>query len=288
MPTLTLTVQNALREPLPDRYDLEVKGVRTLQSFVRRTNLDGAVPVTIRNLPSSEPLIVQVFPVRHRPVGAPAPFLTNDAELTLNAPLHPDRASVGMPEWKDLDATLKRVLTRSVVEGADAQTKGKKLYDALDDLLKAGLLNLFTKMSNTGLAAGLTAWDFVTDLYRIRPDRIFANVEINFRDAVKTAERAEIFKEAPDNQHTPPDGYERAGSFKSRDRTGNLQLTFFSKIGALEFKVDADIDDANGLGHALQVLDHWITDSETHPYDIHQILSFDQRLALPYTLTPWA
>ena len=104
---------------------------------------------------------------------------------------------------------------------------------------------------------------------------------------MKAAEQINLFKSAPDNQHTPPPDYLRAGSFKSRDRAGNLQLTFFASAAApISFKIDADIDDANGLGHVFQVLSHWLTGGDTHPYDIHEILAYDQRLELPYDLAP--
>jgi len=284
MPSLTLTVENAAREPLPDHFDVEVKGLRTLSTIFRKKDVPGGAPLTISKLPSTEPLVVQVFPRRHRPVGAPTPILRGDEQMTFNAPIHPDFASPAFPEWSDVDAPLKSVLRDSTLEGDDTSVKGKKLFDSLDPLQRAGLLNLYTKMTNAGLPGGRTAWEFVTDLYRVRPDRVFGNVDVSFRDAMKAAAQAKLFKEAPDNQHTPPPGYERAGSFKSPDRAGNLQITFFSSASELDFKVDVDIDDANGLGHVFQVLAHWLTGGQTHPFDIHQILTFDQRLVLPYSL----
>jgi hypothetical protein len=48
--------------------------------------------------------------------------------------------------------------------------------------------------------------------------------------------------------------------------------------------VDADIDDAGGLGHTFQVIRNWLTRGATHPYDIHQILAFRQEVFLPYDL----
>jgi len=85
--------------------------------------------------------------------------------------------------------------------------------------------------------------------------------------------------------HTPPPGFGHAGSFKTEEQYGNLQLTFFASLAApLTFKVDADIDDAKGLGHAFQVLRNWVTQGTTHPYDIHEILVFRQEVTLPYQL----
>jgi hypothetical protein len=287
MPTLTVSVLNASREPLPDRFDLEIQSVRTLGVVHRSQNVAGGAPIKVSGLRETEPLIVRVFPFRHRPVGVPAPVLFSDESLSVHCPLIPDRADGNFPAWDDLDEALRKVLENSTLEGDTSGATGETLYTPLDDLLKAGLLNLYTKLSLTGLPVGRTAWDFLTDIYRIRPDRIFANVEVGYRDAFRAAEEAKLVKGAPDNQHTPPPGFSRAGSFKTRDRTGNLQVTFFSKDSELQFKVDSDIDDANGLAHAFQVLEHALTGSDTHPYDIHQVLTFDQRIVMPYTLTPW-
>jgi len=283
MAELTLRVENASRQLIDVPFDLVITGIRDLSEVVRRSGLDGGKQIKIA-LPSSQPYLVQVYPLKHRPVSAPTPIMTAPFKLTVNAPLHPDFAVPSFPSWSALKAELKTVLEASEIEGATG-LKGKALYDVLKAPDKAGLLNLYAKMAISGLPDGATAWQYVTNLYRIRPDRIFANVKIDFRDAVRAAEQINIFTSAPDNQHTPPPDYIRAGSFKSRDRAGNLQLTFFASAAApISFKVDADIDDANGLGHVFQVLSHWLTGSDTHPYDIHEILEYDQRLELPYDL----
>jgi hypothetical protein len=70
--------------------------------------------------------------------------------------------------------------------------------------------------------------------------------------------------------HHPPSGFDRAGSFKTEDRYGNLQLTFF--VRGDEWLADIDIDDAGGLEHVFQVVRNAVTGRPTHPYDIHQIL----------------
>ena len=118
-----------------------------------------------------------------------------------------------------------------------------------------------------------------------RGDRFFADVALSFPDLIKTATRTGSFKSIDGGLHTPPEGYVEAGSYKSRDGYGNLQLTFFAATASPPgFKLDADIDDANGVEHVFQVLRHWITDSETHPYDIHQILAQYQGLDTGYRL----
>ncbi|MNC91884.1 hypothetical protein D3C83_82170 [compost metagenome] len=93
------------------------------------------------------------------------------------------------------------------------------------------------------------------------------------------------FRDVPGKLHEPPLGFGHAGSFKTGERHGNLQLTFFASAAQpMAFKVDADIDDAAGLGHTFQVLRNFVTQGATHPYDIHQILVFRQDALLPYDL----
>ena len=129
-------------------------------------------------------------------------------------------------------------------------------------------------------------WQFVNDLYRIRGDRFFANVRLDFRDQVKTAVRGERFLKVDGGLHNPPTGYTLSDSFKTTENYGNLQLTFFaSTTTPLEFRVDSDIDDAGGIGHVFQVVRNWLTGSQTHPYDIHQILAFHQALKPQYDLS---
>lgn len=70
--------------------------------------------------------------------------------------------------------------------------------------------------------------------------------------------------------HHPPAGFDRAGSFKTEDRYGNLQITFF--VRGDEWLADIDIDDAAGLEHVFQVVHNAVTGRPTHPYDIHEIL----------------
>jgi hypothetical protein len=140
-------------------------------------------------------------------------------------------------------------------------------------------------MARTTLAPGKAASQYVDNLYRVRGDRFFANVSLSFRDFVKTATAGGLFEPVNGRLHTPPDGFDAAGSFKTKDGFGNLQLTFFAAASSpLRFKLDADVDDANGVEHVFQVLRNWITDGETHPYDIHQILAQHQGLDTGYRL----
>jgi hypothetical protein len=285
MGSLTVRVCNAMRQPLVDQMDVRLVSARTDATVAALTSVRGETAITFNNLIDFQPYIVKVFPVRHRPVAqfaTPRPGAA--VEVQLYSPIDPARVSaVRFPEYEATPAELRRVLDVSTLEGSAAT--GAALYAALVDTQRAGLFNLFAKMSSFGFDEHRTVWTFVDRLYRIRADRVFADVQPALRDMVKDAVVTERFHEAPAKLHTPPLGFGHAGSFKSADRYGNLQLTFFvSQAAPLAFKVDADIDDAAGLGHAFQVIRNFATHGSTHPYDIHEILVFSQELALPYEL----
>ena len=297
MAVLTLRFLDAARKPLNDQTDIAVTRMRTNEQVARIRNHDGRKKLSVKDLTPGDTYIVRSFPMRHRPVSqfAMAPSGNKPGDVELCSPLDPQRVGeVRFPEYPKLEAALRGVLERSTLE-RDAglpplapvadKSPGQVLYESLTRIERAGLLNLFCKMANTPLG-DLTTWSYVTDLYRVRGDRIFANVQLEFRDRVKNAVAGGGFTEVDGSLHTPPQGFCAAGSFKSRDRYGNLQLSFFATIDPpLRFRIDADIDDAAGIEHAFQVIDHWVTRGATHPFDIHQILTFHQRLEVGYALS---
>jgi len=280
MPTIKLQVQNAAREPLPDLMDVHFEHDGAVVSS--KFDVDGAKAVTAK-LTGNRVYAVRVFPARHRPVGRFVSLGGADQSCTLITPIQPDRVvQVRFTDFAKLPADFREAMKKAAVEGMP--DTGKKLYDALDPLPKAGLLNLFTKMANTALPASGSAWSFVGSLYRIRPDRIFFDALPGYRDALKAAVAGQAFKTADDSLHAPPQGFERAGSFKSLDSHGNLQVTFFATPGnPPDFKVDADIDEEGGVGHAFEVIRNTITSGTTHPFDVHQILTQHFK-APPYEL----
>jgi hypothetical protein len=104
------------------------------------------------------------------------------------------------------------------------------------------------------------------------------------RDEVKNSVASGLFHEVSGKLHTPPPGFVAADSFKTLERYGNLQITFFCKPETLEFLADVDIDDAQGIEHVFQVVRNRLSGGETHPYDIHEILLQHQRLDPGYRL----
>lgn len=285
MGKLIVKIGNAYRQPLQDQVDIRVVSARSDSLVASVRNVDATKDVHVEGLIDHQPYIVKVFPRRHRPVAAfGIPMPGRDVEVQLYAPVDPEHVeNPKFPRWEDVPAPLKSILECSTVE--EIEGCGQPLYDKLTNTQKAGLFNLYSKMNAFGFDEDRTVWSFVDKLYRIRADRIFADVKPGLRDLVKGAVAEERFREVSGKLHKPPDGYEACGSFKTHDRYGNLQLSFFVTTSApLAFKVDADIDDAAGLGHAFQVIRNFITKGTTHPYDIHEILVFRQEVTLPYQL----
>jgi hypothetical protein len=284
MSELQIRFRNARREPLDDTLDVRVVAQATNRLVGFKRGVSGRSRFVLPDVNAGQHYVVSGFPHRHRPVGHIVQVpIGRPAKLDMHFPLHPDHCEPSFKRYRDLDGELRAVLDRSTLESATAI--GADLYDGLQDIERAGLLNLFCKMQAFGFDEQHSIWKAVNTLYRVRPDRIFVDVDVALRDRVKTAEADGRFREVSGRLHTPPPGFRSAGSFKTDERYGNLQLSFFaSEAAPLRFKVDADIDDAAGLAHTFQVLRNWITEGTTHPYDIHQILVFRQEAFPLYDL----
>jgi hypothetical protein len=116
-------------------------------------------------------------------------------------------------------------------------------------------------------------------LRELRGDRFFVVVSKELREETKHSGGDGLFKSVSGSLHHLPAefiGFTPAGSFKTPDRYGNLQLTFFMKGD--ECVADVDIDDASGLEHVFQVIENALPGNSTHPYNIHQILVAHQKL----------
>ncbi len=199
-------------------------------------------------------------------------------------PIDPKKIeSIHFPSYERLSVGLKTVLENSNrVKGFEG-INGKRLYDAFgnDDIRRAGLLNIAAKAQHTVLTGGNTVLSWITELIDLRGDRFFAIVPQQLRDDTKNSIVNGLFRKAPSILHHPPAGYERAGSYKTDDRYGNLQLTFFAGEG--DWMADIDIDDAAGIEHIFQVIRNSFPGQSTHPFDIHQILVSYQKIDPGYS-----
>jgi hypothetical protein len=170
--------------------------------------------------------------------------------------------------WKDLLALLKK-------SGVDSAAK----WDALGPLRRAGLLNLYAKLQRETLASDQPVFAFLDRVVRsedFRQDRMFALVRNDLLPAVRAHGRFRGVSGALHVFDPPWQAIDPDGSFKTKDRAGNLQITFAGQDGHDGHFADIDIDDHAGIQHAADVLKHRIADRDTHPYDIHNILLYFQ------------
>jgi hypothetical protein len=287
MANLRLSILDVEQNPLDDTVDIVLKHMRLTDTRTLRS-LSAKKRITITDLNADQSGIyqVQVFPLRHHPVGQFATVSEGaTADATFVCPVLAKRVTgIQAPDFAGLPQDLQDVISASkTVEGSEG-ISGQPLYDSLDAPRKAGLLNIYFKMKHTVFASGKDVFSFVTDFTRFRGDRFFANVKKELRDETKNSQATNLFQQVDDSLHTPSPGFQLVDSYKTPDHFGNLQLTFMANPTTLQFRVDADIDDAQGIEHIFQVLDHIITRGDTNPFDIHEILIASQRINPGYTL----
>lgn len=281
---LLLYLHDVYGKPLKGRVDIHLDHTRLFSAsgVVRDRRVPGRL--TIPELHDGV-YKISIYPTLYFPVSQFV--MINEGQIikrTITFPIDPEKViGIDAPAFEDLPDDIKQVLQNSNVESYPDQ-KGEALYSALDDLKKAGLLNVYHKMRATVLPGGKDTFSYVTSLTRIRGDRFFAKVHKELLDEVKNGIPQNLFREVPNMDHTPPPNYQSVGSLKTLDKYGNLQLTFFCNTQTLDFIIDADIDDASGLLHSFQVIEHYLTGRGTHPFDIHEILLQTQQLDPGYQL----
>jgi hypothetical protein len=198
-------------------------------------------------------------------------------ELQLTFPVDNRKIQgIQFPLFQRLGQALQDLLKRTESLLSFEGKVGSDLFAALDDVRRAGLLNIAAKAQATLLSNGRSVLTYIDRLIELRGDRFFAAVSKELREETKNSVAAELFRPVSGALHHPPAGYTEAGSFKTEDRYGNLQMTFF--MNGDDCVADIDIDDAAGLEHVFQVLRNSLTGRPTNPFDIHQILVFHQKL----------
>jgi hypothetical protein len=270
---------------LDDTVDIRLRH-HTLRDRRTVDRHDASRPLTITEL-HTEPqglYVLEVIPGCYWPVSR---FVTIPATGALRQiitlPIRPDRAHPEFPAFEQLDDRVRGVLERSRQVRGHEQLEGRALYHALPDSAKAGLLNIAKKSLTMPFKNGTDLLHDITIL-DIRGDRCFVEVPRGLKSQMIDLVEADHFRPVNGTLHEPPRGFVAAGSFKTPDAFGNLQMTFFQ--AADRVVADIDIDDAAGLGHVFQVMRNHITGQPTHPYTIHQILVHHQHLDPGYNLTP--
>jgi hypothetical protein len=196
--------------------------------------------------------------------------------LAITFPIDPAKVKkVNFPAFSKLAAEVQTLLENSDKVFSFEGRKGKDLYDALDDIRRAGLLNIAAKTAATPLTNKRTALSYIQRLNEIRGDRFFAAVPKELREETKNSVAEGLFHPVDESLHHPPLGFDHAGSFKTPDHYGNLQLTFF--MNGDDCVADIDIDEASGIEHIFEVLKNNVS-GPTHPYSVHEILVGYQHL----------
>jgi len=280
---LRLEVFDVYGKPIPERVDVMLR--HQVLSERLKASANGAHKIEILGLRGAPQGLyrIEVDPPSYQFVSQ---FINMKASgvtpLSITLPIDPGKVkNVNFPAFAKLPAELRNLLEKSDNVFSFEKKTGKVLYEALDDIRRAGLLNIAAKAAATGLGTERSVFSFVQELKEIRGDRFFAVVPKQLRADTKNSVALGIFHPVDGSLHHPPAGFEHVGSFKTMDHFGNLQLTFFMKGD--DCVVDLDIDDAGGLEHLFQVLRNKLSGSPTHPYNIHEILVRFQKIDPGYT-----
>lgn len=266
---------------LSERVDVTLRH-QTL-SEMKKASADASRKFAIANLHGAPQGLyrVEIDPPSFLPVSQFVNIkASGTTELQVIFPIDPKKVkSVAFAKYKSLAADARTLLSKSGRVLSHEGKTGEALYDALDDVRRAGLLNIVAKAAATPLSNGKTVLPYFQELRELRGDRFFVVVSRELREETKHSASDGLFHPVSGSlHHLPPQfmGFEPAGSFKTEDRYGNLQLTFFMKGD--ECVADVDIDDAAGLRHIFQVIHNALPGNSTHPYAIHDILVAHQKL----------
>lgn len=283
---LRLEVLDVYGKPIPEKVDVMLR--HRVLSQIKKKSASGSQKIDVPGL-FGDPQGAYRLDVDAPSYQFLSDFITMKSSgimpLTYILPIDPDKVKdVRFVAFSGLDASAATLLEASENVLSFVGKKGKALYDALDDdpIRKAGMLNIFSKTAATVFGNGRSVLTYIQELRELRGDRFYAVVSKELREETKNSIDQGLFDDADQSLHHPPEGFSSAKSFKTSDRYGNLQLTFFVKGD--EWVADIDIDDAGGLEHVFQVLRNKLSGRPTHPYNIHEILVKFQQLDPGYKL----
>ena len=271
--SLSLELNDVYGDPLKEKVDVILKH-QVLSQIVKVSN-NASTKIQIKGLngaPQGQ-YRIDIDPPSYQYVSQ---FINMKASgvtpLVVTFPIDPAKVKkVKFPAFGGTVADLQRMMENSEKVLGFEGKKGKELYDALDDIRRAGLLNIVAKTRATLLTNERSVLSYIQELREIRGDRFFASVPKELRAETKNSVADGVFHSADESLHHPPTGFSHAGSFKTPDHYGNLQLTFFMNEAG-DCVADIDIDDAAGIEHVFQVLKNKLSGNPTHPYNIHEIL----------------
>jgi len=187
-----------------------------------------------------------------------------------------DVKDITAPTFADLPATVRGMCDQATMIVEKPEDKeltglsGRALYQQMDPLRKACLLNIATKAADAKTAGNCLPT--FRGLLISRQDRLFARVTPGLVELLQTGA---MFKSAPATLHEPPQGFEMSvhGSFKSKDAHANLQVTFMTEIATGTLAADIDIDESLGIEHGFEVIRNAVFKKRTNPYLIREFLN---------------
>ena len=282
---LKLKLLDVYGKPIAERADVFMRN-QTLSDTPIFRDLDGSKTNVLTNL--------NIFPNGRYSIEVDAlSFHTvsqfvnippdGNGDLTVTLPVNPKKViRVEFPAFAAVVSDARTLLNNSPKVLNFSGISGEALYNALDDIRRAGFLNLVAKADRTKFGTGRSVLSFIQELTELSGDRFFASVPAELRSETINSMHDDLFHEVSELLHTPPPGYTTARSFKTFDHYGNLQLSFFVDEAG-NYAVDMDIDDAQGFDHVFQVIGNFFG-GPTHPYNIHEILIADQELDPGYRL----
>jgi hypothetical protein len=281
---LRVTLTDVRERRIKEEVDVILRH-RTLAELKKARVRSGAAS-TITDLHARPEGVYHVFidPPSYQPIGQFVEISSSGVTaLDVVCGVDPKKVQrLEIPAFADLRDDARRTLDASdSVLGFEGQS-GAALLSMLDAIRQAGFLNIMAKSAHTVFGNGRSVGSYFQKLLELRGDRFFATVPQELREETKNSVQDGLFEEVSGLLHRLPDGFDRAGSFKTLDRYGNLQLTFC--VRGSEWRVDADIDDAGGVEHVFQVLRNNLSGQPTHPYNIHQLLLQHQKLDPGYEL----
>ena len=282
---LRLKLRDVYGEPIQEKVDIRLRH-QVLSDPRIVKGVSGSKTIVIPDLNAAPRGLyrIQIDPPSYMPVGQFINIRSSGfTDLEIRFPIDPNKIDhVEFPAFAGLEPDLRGLLESSGSVFQFEGRSGEDLYNSLDDIRKAGLMNIVAKARVTPLANETVVLPGIESLLELRGDRFFAVSPKALREETKNSVSSGLFDSVSSALHRPPEGFEAAGSFKTDDRYGNLQLTFSMKGD--ETRVDEDIDDANGLEHVFQVLRNHLTGRPTHLFDIHQILFRHQNIDSGYRL----
>lgn len=207
---LQLDLHDVYQEPLQENVDILLRHQVLTDNPVLR-GLDGSKRLEIKKLYavpqglySLEVNTLGYLPVIQFVNVAAAP----GSSVAMTLPVNPRKVQrIDWCPYAELENGARAVLEASgKVLGFEGKS-GEDLYDAFDEIRKAGLLNIFAKTGKTLLADGTLVLSYIQRLNELRGDRFYAVVTKQLRENTKNSVAAGLFEVASEALHRPPDGF---------------------------------------------------------------------------------